>query len=238
MASAFRHAALAIRIAEFHGDRVFDPTAIAAMRPSLEAMATPWLPIHAAAEQRGLRLMTSDRVAEEGIDPRDVLLIAHDWTSEARRLVAQGARPSALISLDSPVVAWWLYAHLEQVSERFPHAFLFEGARDRVARTTRFHPLNFPQPCPPPRPTGQAWSKRRLLVMINRNTAIPRWRDPARWFDRPREVSLQREWAGLKYRPIVRDRYRARLQAIEAFSRLGDFDLFGEGWERRHPAVE
>ena len=75
--------------------------------------------------------------------------------------------------------------------------------------------------------------------MIDGNKAIPRWRDPARWFDRPREVSLKREWAGLNYRPILRDRYRARLRAIEAFSRLGDFDLFGEGWaEKRHPAIE
>jgi len=70
--------------------------------------------------------------------------------------------------------------------------------------------------------------------MINSNRAIPRWRDLARWFDRPREVSLKREWAGLHYRPIVRDRYGARLRAIEAFSRLPDFDLFGEGWEKRH----
>ena len=108
----------------------------------------------------------------------------------------------------------------EQVSLRFPHTFLFEGARDRVAPTTRFHPLHFPQPCPPPRPTGRPWSKRRFLAMINSNKALPRWRDLARWLDRPREVSLKRELAGLRYRPIARDRYLARLRAIEAFSRL------------------
>ena len=210
-----------------------------ALAAPLEATAPPWLEVQDVARERGLRLMTSDRVGDEGIDPRQVLLVAADWTPDARRLVAQGARPAALISFDSPVVAWWLYYHLEQVSDRFPHSFLFEGARDRVAPTTRFHPLYFPQPCPPPRPTGQAWSKRRLLVMIDDNRAIPRWRDLARWFDRPREVSLLREWAGLQYRPILRDRYRARLRAIEAFSRLGDFDLFGEGWaEKRHPAID
>jgi hypothetical protein len=36
---------------------------------------------------------------------------------------------------------------------------------------------------------------------------------------------------------VARDRYQARLRAIEAFSSHDDFDLFGEGWERRHPAV-
>jgi Glycosyltransferase family 10 (fucosyltransferase) C-term len=234
----FTHAALATRTVELAGDRVFDPQAIGAMRPSLAAMALPWLHVHAVARERGLRLMTSDQVGDEGIDPRQVLVVACDWTPDAKRLIAQGARPAALISFESPVIAWSLYYHLEQVSDRFPHSFLFEGARDRVAPTTRFHPLSFPQPCPPPRPTGQAWSKRRLLVMINRNTAVPRWRDPARWFDRPREVSLKREWAGLKYRPILRDRYRARLRAIEGFSGLEDFDLFGDGWDKRHPAVD
>jgi len=202
-------------------------------------MAAPWLEVQDVAQERGLRLLTADQIGDAGVEPRQVLVVAADWTAEARRLVAQGAQPAVLISFDSPVIAWSLYYHLEQVSNRFPHSFLFEGARDRVAPTTRFHPLYFPQPCPPPRPTGQAWSKRRLLVMINDRQAIPRWRDPARWFDKPREVSLRRAWAGAHYRPILRDRFRARLRAIEAFSRLGDFDLFGEGWAAtRHPAID
>src|SRR2546427_3007211 len=222
--AAFRYAALASRTVELSGNRGID--------------AWPWVSVQAVARERGLRLMTSDRVSEEGIDPHHVLLIAHDWTADARRLLGQGARPAALISFESPVIAWSLYYHLEQVSNRFPHSFLFEGARDRVAPTTRFHPLYFPQPCPPPRPTGRAWSKRRHLVMIDNNQAIPRWRDLARWFDRPREVSLKREWAGLKYRPILRDRYLARLRAIEAFSRLEDFHLFGQGGDNLHTAGE
>ena len=60
----------------------------------------------------------------------------------------------------------------------------------------------------------------------------------ARWLDRPRELSLRRELAGWRYRPVARDRYQARLRAIEAFSKFEDFDLYGEGWQERHPAVE
>jgi alpha(1,3/1,4) fucosyltransferase len=238
MAEGFRYAALATRNTEFYANRVFDADAIAAMRPSLEPMARPWLSVHAAAQQRGIRLITADRVDAEGIDPRQVLLIAYDWTPDAQRLIAQGARPAALVSLEPPVIAWWLYYHLTEASARFPHTFLFEGARERVAPTTRFHPLYFPQPCPPPRPTGRPWSSRRFLVMINSNKAFPRARDFARWFDRPREVSLKRVLAGLRYRPVARDRYQARLRAIEAFAEREGFDLYGEGWERRHPAVD
>ncbi len=234
----FAYAALATRNVEFHDNRVFDPGAIARMRRSLEPMATPWLVARARARERGIELVTADRVEAQGVDPRQVLLVAYDWTPDAQRLLAQGARPAALVSFEPPVIAWRLYYNLGPLSLKFPHTFLFEGARERAAPTTRFHPLHFPQPCPHPRPTGRSWPKRRFLVMINSNKALPRWREPARWLDRPREVSIKRELAGLRYRPIARDRYRARLRAIQAFCGLDDFDLFGEGWDKRHPAVE
>lgn len=231
-------AALATRNTEFYGNRVFDVDAVASMRPSLTPMATPWLRVHALGLQRGLRLVTADRVAAEGIDPRQVLLIAYDWTPDAERLLDAGARAAALVSFEPPVIAWSLYANLPRISARFPHTFLFEGARDQVAvGVTRFHPLSFPQPCPPPRPTGEAWNRRRFMVMINSNKALPRATDLPRWLDRPREVSVRRTLASVRYRAIARDRYGARLRAIRAFSELDDFDLYGEGWETPHPAV-
>ncbi|HEY0582707.1 MAG TPA: glycosyltransferase family 10 [Chloroflexota bacterium] len=238
MADALRYAALATRNTEFYNDGLFDPEVTSQIRRSLEYMVTPWQRVHTLAAERGIRFLTADRVQAEGIDPRQVMLVAYDWTPDAERLVSQGARPAALVSFEPPVIAWWLYYHLESVSARFPHTFLFEGARERVAAETRFHPLYFPQPCPPPRPTGQPFGKRRFLTMINSNKAMPRARDVARWLDRPREVSVKRTLAGLRYRPVARDRYGARLRAIESLANLDDFDLYGEGWESRHPAVE
>jgi hypothetical protein len=232
------YAALATRNTEFYDNRVFDPEAVSTMRASLEPMATPWLRVHAVARERGIELITADRVKADGIDPRDVLVIAYDWTPDAEGLIDRGARPAALVSFEPPVIAWWLYYNLQRVSARFPHTFLFEGARERVATTTRFHPLFFPQPCPPPRPTGLPWSARRFLVSINSNKALPLPRDLSRWLDRPREASIQRMIAGWRYRPLGRERYRARLRAFEAFAKHDDFDLYGEGWDRRHPAVD
>lgn len=231
-------AALATRNTEFYDNRVFDPDTVARLRPSLIPMSTPWLRVHAQALQRGMRLVTADRIAAEGIDPRQVVLIAYDWTPDAERLLRDGARAAALVSFEPPVIAWSLYAHLPRISARFPHTFMFEGARDQVAvGVTRFHPLSFPQPCPPPRPSGEAWNRRRFLVMINSNKALPRAVDVARWLDSPREVSVKRTLASLRYRAIARDRYGARLRAIHAFSELDDFDLYGEGWDMPHPAV-
>jgi hypothetical protein len=201
-------------------------------------MATPWLQVHAAAREHGLKLITVDQVAARDVDPHQVLLIATDWTRDAQRVVDRGARPAVLVSFDPPVIAWWLYYHLERVSALFPHTFMYDGARERVAPTTRFHPLFYPVPCPPPRPTGLPWTSRRFMMALADNAAIPRARDLARWLDHPRELSLERTWAGLRYRPIGRERYQARLRAIEAFSLHDDFDLYGHGWEHRHPAVD
>jgi hypothetical protein len=208
-----------------------------ATRTPLQLKAPPWPRVRAAARERGLRLTTADSLADDAVDPRRVLLIADGWTSTTGRLTRLGARPAVLLSFDPPVVAWSLYYHLEQISAQFPHTFLFEGARDRVAPTSRFHPLYCPVPCPPPRPTGLPWSNRRFMVAMCDNAAIPSMLDLPRWFDRPREVSLGRAFAGLRYRPIRRDRYQARLRALEAFAIRDDFDLYGDGWDHRHPAV-
>jgi hypothetical protein len=62
-------------------------------------------------------------------------------------------------------------------------------------------------------------------------------RSLARWFDRPREVSIKRELASKLYPPIGRDLYLERLRAIDHFADRPDFDVRGQGWERRHPAV-
>jgi hypothetical protein len=198
----------------------------------------PWPQVKSNARQRGLRLVSTEQMAADEIDPHRSLLVARDWTKDTQRLAARGARPAALVAFDSPVKAWWLYYHLESISAQFPHTFMYEGARERVAPTTWFHPLYFPVPCPPPRPTGLPWSGRRFMIAIDDNHAMPRARDLARWFDRPRELSLTRAFAGLRYRPIARDRFMARLRAFEAFASRDDFDLFGTGWDNRHPAVD
>jgi hypothetical protein len=200
-------------------------------------MALPWLAVQSDARERGLACVTADQVIQNGLDPKSVLLVAYDWTPDAAELLSHGARPAALVSFEPPVIAWELYYGLRRLSGRFPHTFLFGGARARVHPSSCFHALHFPEPRPPERPMATPWSTRGFLTMINSNKALPRAHDAARWLDRPREVSLKRLVAGLRYRPILKDCYVDRLRAIAAFAVAPDFDLYGEGWERRHPAV-
>jgi hypothetical protein len=224
-------AALATRNVEFYADRVFDAPSIGVMRPSLQPMAWPWLAVHDAARERGVDLVTADQVR----DARGVQLIAYDWTADADRLLRQGARPAALVSFEPPVIAWQLFAALPRLSARFAHTFWFAGARGRARGC--FHRLLFPQRCPSAQVPRTAWDERRFLVMINSNKALARARQVRRWFEQPREVSLKHELAALRFRPIAQDRYRARLEAIDAFADRGDFDLYGEGWQVRHKGV-
>jgi Glycosyltransferase family 10 (fucosyltransferase) C-term len=157
----------------------------------------------------------------DGGNASDVLVLADAWSRDVERLVKKGARAAVLMSLESPIVAWELYYHLERISAQFRHTFLFEGARERVAPTTRFHPLHFPVPCPPPRPTGLPWANRRFMVALVDNEGVRRERD------------VWRTIAGLRYRPIARDRFRARLRVLEAFSARNDFDVYGDGWDQQ-----
>src|SRR4029079_17397741 len=72
-------AALATRNSEFYAGRVFDADAVRRMRPALQPMAWPWLRVVELAAERGTTLLTADQVT----DPRDVHLIAYDWTPDA-----------------------------------------------------------------------------------------------------------------------------------------------------------
>jgi hypothetical protein len=232
MSGSLRPVALSIRNADMQADRIFE---LKPDGPIDQAPYTPWRMVRELGQAVGLHLMTADQVIARGIDPREVTVISYDWPPTTDVLVASGARLGVLTSLEPPVIAWQLYYHLREISGRFPHTLLFEGGRARTAATTRFQPLYFPQVRQPLPLSWRDWQRRRLLVSINSNKAIVR--SFTRWFDRPREVSIKREVASRRYPPIAADLYLERLRVAAQFADRPDFDIFGHGWSRRHPAV-
>lgn len=227
-----RPVALAIRNADMQGDRIFH---LEDDGPVDQAPYTPWRLVRDLARERGLDVMTADQIAARGIHPGDVTVISYDWPPAAEVLVSQGARPGVLTSLEPPVIAWELYFHLRRLSARFPHTLLFAGGQPRTAHTTAFHTLYFPQVRGPQPVNWQDWLRRKFLVSINSNKAMVR--SFTRFFDRPREVSVKREIASRLYAPIAADLYLERLRVAAHFSGRPDFDVFGQGWQRKHPAV-
>jgi len=232
VSAALRPVALAIRNVDFLQDRIFE---LVSDGPVDQAPYTPWRLVRELAREHGYLLMTADRIPALGIDPRSAIVLAYDWPPAAQELVAAGARPGVLTSLEPPVIAWELYYRLPRLSALFPITFLFGGAAKRIAPGGAFRQLHFPQVRQPGEVAWPDWSARRTLVSIVANKAIVR--SVTRWFDQPREVSVKRELASLRYRPLASDLYIERLKAVAHFSGRPDFDTFGQGWDRRHPAV-
>jgi alpha(1,3/1,4) fucosyltransferase len=214
------------------GDRIF---ALRDDGPVDQAPYTPWGRVRDTGHEAGLDLMTADQVTARGIDPREVSVISYDWPPATEELIGQGAHLGVLTSMEPPVIAWELYYHLRRVSARFPHTLLFAGGRGRAAETTRFHTLYFPQARQPEAIGWDDWQRRKFLVSITSNKALVR--SLSRFFDQPREVSIKRELASRLYPPIAADLYLKRLRVAAHFAGRADFDLFGQGWQRRHPAV-
>jgi hypothetical protein len=225
-----RPVVLSIRNADMQGGRIFD---LRPDGPVDQAPYTPWRCVRDLGRAAGLDLLTADQI--DGIDARSISVISYDWPPATDALVARGARLALLTTLEPPIIAWELFYKLPRVSSRFPHALLWEGAHERIASGVAFHQLYFPQVRTAKRSIGRDWLDRRFLVSINSNKAIVR--SFTRWFDRPREVSLKREIASRLYPAIAADLYLERLRATAHFSRRPDFDAFGQGWQRRHPAV-
>ena len=230
--AGLRPVALSIRDADMQGDRIFT---LPSDGPVDLAPYTPWRLVREVGCAAGFELMTADQIGVRGIDPREVTVISYDWPPSTDTLVAGGASLGVLTSLEPPVIAWELYYHLRETSGRFPHTLLFEGGRKRAAATTEFHSLQFPQVRHPRLIDWAEWRQRSFLVSINSNKAVVR--SFTRWFDRPREVSIKRELASRLYPPVGADLYLERLRAAAQFAGRPDFDLFGQGWQRRHPAV-
>lgn len=227
-----RTVAFAIRNEEFLDNRIFD---LLPDGPVDQAPYTPWRRVRELGREHGLNLVTGDRVLNGDYAAPSALLLAYDWTPLSAALAQAGARPAVLVSFEPPIIAWELYYNLRRISAQFPHTFLFAGASERASPRTRFHPLAFPQVREPGENFGTPWEERRFLVMMGGNKGLAR--NPARLFDRPREFSLRREVATLRYPALGAELYTERLRAVQHFANSPDFDLFGHGWRQRHPSV-
>jgi hypothetical protein len=213
-------------------DRIFE---LAPDGPVDQAPYTPWRTVRDLARSVGLDVMTADQLTARGINPHDALVISYDWPPATDALVGAGAQLAVLTSLEPPIIAWELYYRLPRLSARFPHVWLFAGGAERAAPGAKFHPLHFPQVRQSRPLSTEEWRSRRFLVAIHSNKAIVR--SFARWFDTPREVSVKRTLATWRYPPIGADLYLERMRAAAHFADRADFDMFGQGWHHRHPAV-
>ena len=140
VSTALRPVALAIRNADFQDDRIFD---LVSDGPVDQAPYTPWRLVRDLAQ----RTRVPGRNRRPGCHARDRSANGHGprlrLAAAAQALVAAGARPGVLTSLEPPVIAWELYYRLPQLSARFPVAFLFGGAAERDRPGLHVSPVAF-----------------------------------------------------------------------------------------------
>ena len=176
-------------------NRVFDPTPLRRMRPTLRADGRALAAVHAVAAERGRQAASPPtawqrrhRSARRAADR--VRLDAGCRSGWWRRVRGRRrwCRSSRRSSPGGCTTTW-------SVSARASRTRFCSRAR---ATAWRAPPVStrcvFPQPCPPPRPTGRPWSQRAFLTMINSNKALP-----------------QRARAGALVRPSARGVAQARL---------------------------
>ncbi len=228
VSGALRPVVLSIRNADMQGGRIFD---LPPDGPVDQAPYTPWRRVRDVGLAHGLDFVTPDQLS----DPRGAAVVSYDWPPATDDLVARGGELAILTSLEPPVIAWELYYKLPRISARFPHVLLWGGAAGHVAPGSAFHNLYFPQVRTARPLDSSPWQQRKWLVSISSNKGLVR--SFTRWFDKPREVSVKRTLATWRYPALGDDLYIERLRAVAHFAHRDDFDMYGQGWQRRHPAV-
>jgi len=175
---------------------------------------------------RNIQLLTSDLYRElEKKSPKAILwqgsVAKKDLENGTRLIKEQKLRPALLIGFEQPLYACHFYWNLKKYTAQYEHTFMPGGARSSVSQKTNFRAWVSPQPYALHEKVSGSFGAKKHLVMINGNTRI----HPLK---RMYVHIMQRLWPI----PTLLDRelYVDRLKAIDFFSRYGDFDLYGRGW--------
>jgi hypothetical protein len=172
-----------------------------------DAILTPYVYLRSWFQDRGLQVYTADRLVRKEVCSAQNVYISFDIEDNCRALAKRGdVIPSAFFAFESPVVQPSLYQNLIWVQRYFKRIYsLIDSESLNPFLRGPLHCQQFRMPQSFDRVNEEVWrqTNRKFLVMINQNK-LPRlyWRDL----------------------------YTERLRALEFFSRTGDIDLYGIGW--------
>jgi hypothetical protein len=224
---------LDIDIPPFMENRAFDLEHVR-QYPGAEAGAALGQVLRSA----GMETVTADvYLTRPASDEPAVCLSNHLTVFTERLLDLPHVRPAACMSLESPIGALDFYGRILEASTKFEHVFLWGGARERATGGARFHEVHWPYPNLALAEGLPDWDARRFATLISSNKqafGLPRPLFDVRW---PRD-SLRRLLTALDHRRrrasepwFQSELYQSRIDAVLHFSKSGDFDLFGRGWD-------
>lgn len=157
------------------------------------------------------------------------LAVKPSWLRPTTRTIAW--------SLESPLVAHRAYHRITAIARSSDLVLGFPGVKALLpGLEDRFRTIYWP--CHPHvEPSSLEWEARRFAVMVNSNKSVDSirgqvaLREPYRSARRAAAAALASTYRfrGQWHSPNL---YRRRLEIIEAFTRVEDFDLWGTGWDR------
>lgn len=177
--------------------------------------------------KRGIQLITSDvYFALPEPRPKAICVRERDDIDMGVSLALRkaGVRLVAIRSSENPLYACRFYWNLPWLTNHFDHAIVMRGLKSWVAPGCTFHPAYTPHGYYAYVKSVEAnFHDKKFLVFIQQNTRVHwarRLYVHAMHFIKPMPNFTNREG------------YLDRLRAIEYFSRVPDFDLYGRHWDK------
>jgi Glycosyltransferase family 10 (fucosyltransferase) C-term len=193
-----------------------------------------WIILKAKAEVEGWEMITADIYMSnrEKYKTDKACMISYMTTSRTSQLLNAGVIPLAVYSLESPNVAINFYTNIKSIASKYKYSILFKGVAESLSSPNCIV-LNWPNTLKEVVPFTN-WEQRKFLCMIASNKSKYAV-EPGKPFD----FLLQlRKRIGLVVMDIkapfvkVIDLYSHRFKAIEFFSNVPGFSLFGTRWDK------
>jgi hypothetical protein len=160
-----------------------------------------------------------------------IFYISEMTTERTPLLHKSGVLPLLLLCAESPNVDWKFYHEFINSTKWFKYAMCYNGIRERCANGTQFLPMYWPNRLKP-LPANISFRDKKFLVMIASNKSQNEI-DRTRSWQRLRQFKKNIYWRYLKLTdPLFRftDLYQKRIEAINYFSAVNGFDLYGTQW--------
>lgn len=191
----------------FYGDKLFDRNCASTAG---DEILEPYAHLKDFLNARGIPVHTADRLPSDPDGARNVYVSAGVLANYRRLAARSDVVLSAFFAMECPTVDPMMYRELNRAQHSFRRVYSWSDSASLepfVGGPLRCLPLKWPQSFNAVHERVWNGTDRAFLVMLNSNK-LPRHDSPCR------------------------DLYSERVRAIEYFSRTGDMDLYGNGWDK------
>lgn len=181
-----------------------------------------------------------DRVKGKSLNPRNILLIQHNFDRECNELVARGAKLVLLTMFESPLYASRFYDEVLEISKGTHWLLTFEGLSRGVVNSIHAHFPSFAVNDLTSNSGHIPWSDRKFASMVVGNKYV--LTQPFRltggteycawWIGKAVRQCFAHRGLSINYEHAAFQLQDRRLEIIEELLRRRKLGLFGDGWDK------